>query len=551
MRERPARPLLSATAVSRLAVLVLVSLTVPAFGQPAGPSLASGAPIDPYFSPVDANGWPVGHTMETLRGLRACNAGEHAAVEGAPIPCRPAPRVDSTHLAFGVDWTTGVSLDDATSGGAHAVGVELAYAVSRNLQLAGRYEVMGYGDLATQPMAGTAVNHHLLGVAKWRLFTDEVDRDAWTFGAGFGQAFRESKLGGHAPLVRAAIAREIGLYIDDNNTVNAALELAYERALDDLGAQAFLASLRFGFELNVREPMNLGTTDEIATGTHRTRTAFDFLLAGGLGLGLSHSVPVGAHLAWVSSGTYLFGDSQLEQQGFDGASWAVQSGIHLALRDHWWTPYVGAQGGAAWYAEPTGREHHWIATPELGVRLQGCEARIDLGAWLRTDVANDFEILAGGLVARGAFGGCGGAGSPTFASRYVPPPPVATETRTYEIGIPDVTVPDVQVGGSANVAVEVKPVVVEVQLGAALLGGALSVRIDARLLPLDRLRGAGHVHVELRGQSSVLAQYRGELDATVGRHGGRVDAWATVPTSDTIVRAVFTIYPPGTRPPTR
>lgn len=509
-----------------------------------GPT-ALAQPVDPYWTPVDDAGWPRGHSMETLRALRGCQPGELSTVEpGAAIPCRPAALVGTSHLAFAIDWTTGVALDDRTSGGAQALGVELGYAVTRSLQLAGRYEVMGYGDTMT---TATGVSQHVLGLAKWRLFTDEVDRDAWTLGLGGGWAFRDAMLGGGAPLARASIAREVGLYVDDNNTVNAAIELAYERALDERGASAVLGSLRFGFELDVREPENLGSVDDDRAGS-RHRTAFDLLVSSGLGLGLSVALHATERIALVSSATYLFGDTQFKQQSFDGASWAVQAGPQLALLDHWATPYVGVQAGAAWYSQPEGLERLWIATPELGVRLQSCNAKIDLGAWLRTDIVNDFDVIAGGAVIRGAFGGCGGRGAPRFATPYVPPPPppappvierpaVAIDTRV-DVGV--------EVGGS--VAVEVKPVVVEVQLGAALLGGALSVRVDARLLPLDRLRGAGFVEIELTGPVAVLQRYQAELGTTLGRAGARVDAWAVVPTGDSIVRAKLTIWPPGSRP---
>lgn len=528
----------------RFAVLAALLCGPTAFAQPA----------DPYWTPVDDAGWPRGHSMESLRTLRTCKPGELSAEAGAPIQCRPSAIVGTSHLAFGVDWTTGVALDDRTSGGAQAFGVELGYALTRSLQLAGRYEVMGYGDTMT---TATGVSQHVLGLAKWRLFTDEADRDAWTLGLGGGWAFRDAMLGGAAPLARASIAREVGLYLDDNNTVNAAIELAYERALDERGASAVLGSLRFGFELDVREPTNLGTADDDRRGGHRHRTSFDLLVSSGLGLGLSVALQATERIALVSSATYLFGDTDFKQQSFDGASWAVQAGPHVALLRNWATPYVGVQAGAAWYSQPDGLERLWIATPELGLRMQGCDAKIDLGAWVRTDLVNDFEVLAGGMVVRGAFGGCGGRGEPRFATPYVPPPPppaieppaVTVDTRVdVDVGVGA----GVDVGGS--VAVEVKPVVIEVQLGAALLGGALSVRVDPRLLPIDRLRGAGFVEVQLTGPSAVLQRYQAELGATIGRAGARVDAWAVVPTGDTIrssaqaVRAKLTIWPPGSRP---
>ena len=87
---------------------------------------------------------------------------------------------------------------------------------------------------------------------------------------------------------------------------------------------------------------------------------------------------------------------------------------------------------------------------------------------------------------------------------------------------------------------------IEVELGAAFYG--VQVRVDPRVLPLDRLRGAGWVEVELSGPGDALARFQGELSAALGRGGVRVDGWATASTDASVVHAKFTIWPPGTRP---
>jgi hypothetical protein len=110
----------------------------------------------------------------------------------------------------------------------------------------------------------------------------------------------------------------------------------------------------------------------------------------------------------------------------------------------------------------------------------------------------------------------------------VTPPPA--------IGVPDV-----------HVEVAVQPVVIDVDLGARLFG-AIGVRLDPRLLPIDRLRGAGWIEVELTGPAGDLASFQAQLSTTLARDGVRVDGWATAATDASVIHARFTIWPPGTRP---
>jgi hypothetical protein len=108
-------------------------------------------------------------------------------------------------------------------------------------------------------------------------------------------------------------------------------------------------------------------------------------------------------------------------------------------------------------------------------------------------------------------------------------------------------VPEVNANVSVDVHATVEPVVIDVDLGAAFYG--VQVHVDPRLLPFDRLRGAGFVQVELSGAAGAIGAFQGELSAALGRGGVRVDAWASAPTGESVVRARFTIWPPGTRPP--
>ncbi|MCB9563119.1 MAG: hypothetical protein H6708_22185 [Kofleriaceae bacterium] len=66
-------------------------------------------------------------------------------------------------------------------------------------------------------------------------------------------------------------------------------------------------------------------------------------------------------------------------------------------------------------------------------------------------------------------------------------------------------------------------------------------------MPLDRLRSGGLVEVELSGPEDALARYEASLRGLLDREGVRVDAWSRLAGGGAVVRARFTIYPPGSR----
>ena len=511
---------------------------------------------DRPWTPLDDSGWPRGQSLGDLRGLHECAAGELVVVEGGDIPCRPPALVGPAHLAFGVDWTTGLAFGSArTTGGIHALGVETAFAVTRHLQLAARYELMGTSVPATvrQPHAG--LGHQLFAIAKRRFFTDETARTALTLGAGIGWALRGDALGGSAPVARLSLARDIGMFVDDHNALGASLELAYERTLGDEPISALIGSVRVGFELDVREPENLGTRQ--APPAFSYAVSGDLLVGLGLGLGWTLGVPVVSALSLQTTAGFLFDlgkdPNAARDQGHRGASWSAMSGPRLTLPG----PaifgfYLQAQAGPVWLARDLAREVRIMGQGEAGVRINvGCGAALDLGVSVRADVEHELDPNAGGMMVRivhlnrrgGRPGDCG-PGQPRFATEPPPPPPppappeptrIATEPPRIVVEAPRL-----------DVAIEVKPLVIDVTLGAAIPG--LAIRFDPRLLPLDRLRGAGYVTIELFGPDGALRAFQAQLGGAIGRAGAQVHGWATVPTSDPVVRARFTIWPPGTRP---
>ncbi|MDB4959926.1 MAG: hypothetical protein JWO36_7495 [Myxococcales bacterium] len=484
---------------------------------------------------------------------------------GAAVTCRPPIIVGSPHWALGVDWTTGATFGDlATENGAEGLGVELTFPLLRSFELGARYELLDVGLSSAPRVPGSNdLSNQFFALAKVRLFDDEIRRHEWTIGAGAGYALRGDLLGGSAPIVRGSIARALGMYVGQSNAVTAAVELSYEQSLGPQKLSAVLASLRFGFEINIRKPRGLG---ERAPTPWLHTTSFEVFAGPNLGGGLSLGLRASPSLSLETSGAFLFGYSGGAEHGIDGAAWSLQTGPRVLLP--WpaeYAPlYAQLQGGAAWVADDPHGELHAIATAELGLQgFVGCGA-VDLGGWLRANVDHGVDVIAGGAVLRTVFGsgvgavgghrigGCNGrephlATAPPIVT--TPEPGVPSTSYTVDLNPPNIGVPNVNIDVNAGGTVSIpkpQPVVVEVDLGAVFFG--MQVRIDPRVLPFDRLRGAGWITVELSGPADGLAQFQGQLSATLSRSSIRVDGWTSIVTDGSVVHARFTIWPPGTRP---
>ena len=540
---------------------------VPAPG-PVEPVVAPAPPWpDPSWTPLDDDGWPRGVSLEELRAHRRCGLAETLPGPGEVIPCRPRVYPEVPQLRFGVDWTSGlVAGDVATTGGAQGLGVELDVTLARRLALGARYELIGAGEPTAAPeMSAIAGSQRVLAQARWRTFTDEVDRDAIAVGVGLGWAFSGEPLGGDAPVARAALTREVGWYLDDEHALTAALEVAYARTLAERPVETVLASARFGFELNIAEPKNLGTRDEPLS---------ERLWSGGevyaspffLGLGYSVGLRLLDHVHAVGTANFAFGRYRDEGtlQGMHGA-WAGMGGLRL---DAGWPgpapAYLLVQAGPAWVGTEDGGEVRTLADAELGVLFQTCGGGAGAAVRLRSEVEDGVEVVSGAFVLRLAMGPgissgrwrCRRDEGPKVVYMPTPPPPPPAPAPVAPVDDGGVAIDgggavgggvvaggDVSVGGTVVVTPPEPPppVVIEVELGAVLFGGAVQVRVDPRLLPLGRLRAGGLIDVRLEGPPDQLAAFEGELRAILGRERIAIQGWARVPTTGSRVRAVFTI----------
>ncbi|HUH04663.1 MAG TPA: hypothetical protein VML75_21855 [Kofleriaceae bacterium] len=526
-------------------------------------------PAVPAAVPGD-DGWG-GAQPDRLRGLPDCDVHALPPPPGGAYTCRPYRYRGPVQWSLDVDWTSGVVTGpDALLGGTSGLGVALGFALTRWLTVGPRYQLLGFGR-GTPPGAGESasavVANDLLAQARLRGFTDEVDRDAWALSAAAGYSFRSTALGS-GPIARLAIAREGGLYVTAHGAMTTALELAYEQAFDDSDLRMVTASVRGGFEVGIRTPRNV---EEPEPGPpFRYSVAGEFRAGTLFGFGLTVGTPMTDQAFLRLTVDHSFGRDGATLQGFDGASWGALGGVRLMPFGSVAFPYLDLQGGWDFTAaegdagRPPGGAGR--GDVEVGVRLASfCGAAVDVGARIRTRMGSDgVEPRDGALVLRFELGhGARALGwrTPGGCGRSVPtrPQPVlpsnlgvrgvdGTGAGNAEGAVEGTVGGTVEGTVETGIEVRIEPVVIEVELGAVLFGGAIEVRIDPRSLPLDRLRAAGFVEVELTGPAAGLARFDAELRGVLSRQGLTVHGWTQTATDARVVRARFTIWPPGSRP---
>ncbi|MCX5745236.1 MAG: hypothetical protein NT062_22355 [Proteobacteria bacterium] len=397
----------------RLAGLTMLLLATSAHAQPAQPT-DPATPTDPadpnptYQSRIGTElpkgAWP-GVSLEDVRGMRACTLEDPAPVVGSPITCRPPVLPTSTHLSVDVAWLTGFAFVDGGVRGKHGLAADVEWWATRALAVGVRYELTGIGTSAMEPsgLAGTG-----LVTARWRGFTDEVDRDAVSVQLGAGFAMRDRDLG-REPVARLAIGRDLGYMTGETGGVTWAWELAGEQGLGATKLTSVTAGVRAGFELGIREPRNLAMRDEDPP--LRDALAGEFRGSPQVGLGASLDVPVPGiaieRALWRT--TLLWTTAHDDDDGEHGlrGTWAALTGPRLLLLPGVFAPYVDVQAGPAAMFAPMDPDASLgvLAEAELGLDLHlGCQTTIDFAGRIQTELTDGIDVRAGFFVLRVAHG---------------------------------------------------------------------------------------------------------------------------------------------------
>ncbi|HTL36999.1 MAG TPA: YXWGXW repeat-containing protein [Kofleriaceae bacterium] len=339
-----------------------------------------------------------------IRWLYAFVIAVPAAMVSAELASAPAFAQEATSEAgshppvqagLAVDWTTGPTFGNVpTLGGTHGLGVEGQLAAFGALELDARYELLA---IPLSMDMGTDVSHQLFGQLKARWITDDVRHQLWAIGVGYGTAFRTAALGGRAAVGRVSLTRQIGI---PNQQLDLAFELAYERSFGDTHLDMALGSIRFGYATGAKAKYN-GPKAPVFQRT----TSFDVFYP--WGAGMTFGLHANAYLSLETSASYIadidISSDNVDHHGFRGAQWAALSGPRVqSVR--WPLPeavfYGQLQGGVGWIARDPG-ELRAVQAAEIGIRLPCSDWGVELGAWVRTQVADgSLDPLAGGLVLR-------------------------------------------------------------------------------------------------------------------------------------------------------
>lgn len=554
--------------------------------EPADPALLVRSSV-PFVPPPPTPG--------EVRSLPPCPAGAEMPAPGEPYTCRPSFETEDLHMGLSFDLGAAyVHGPKPLLGNGIGIGVGLDFSVARELMLGFRYQYLVAGDAGfdgddddhfddvDDPNLGV----HLFGAGlRLRLFNDEAGREGWIFEGEGGLALTQDP-GLLGPYARVGVGRSIGAFFSPNTGGNFALVLSYAQGFGELAdLRAVMLAARLYPEWGIPEPRNMHTRPEEASFLYTFGVRL--MLFGGSwgawegggvapGFGLSFGLPLTMGLEPRASVDLMYlgnndADMPFLMTGLAGMRFRLTDLLPM---------YVDVMGGYTLVAstEPRPFDRGAVFDTGLGVYAAGCDGALHVGLHYRAGLSPDNEDMHMIYVAMGgdygsrdegegvtAFGdstaGCGGwsPGSvdlPPPPPQPATPPPVRTEgggrldldAQMPGVQIPGVQIPGVQIPG-VEVEVRVEPIRVEISLGLSF-GGFLRAQISPSVLPLAQLREAGFVTVEIIGPPDALLRAQADLRAALGPDGARISGFALVPAPDRVdLRAVFTIWPAGTRPP--
>ena len=513
----------------------------------------------------------------SVRGLPLCPPDAVDPAPGEPYTCRPAwPDVFSHwSIAFGLSFGA-VSSEAPLLGPGVMVDGAIDFWPTRSLGLGARYGYLVSGDAGLDEDGDGAddadspnLGMHLVGAGpRLRLYTDETARQMWSLSLDGGWAIDKAALVDDGPFVRATIAREVGGVDSTAADLRGRIGLTYVQGLGQAAdLRALMLELGFGIGWGIPEPLDLDEHWSPAPFLHTFGFEMAFLslhlaqdrelLTFGYLFGFHFGVQVAE---WLEPRARIGMQYQPIPDGADGMTlFTGSAGAQLRLSSTS-SPYLELMGGYgfAYGTEPRAYDDGPFVDVTAGWQVGGCNAGFDFGIRYRRGVGTDnadlhalfllFDMSYRSVTDAIAIGDCR-PGPATVPLPPPPPPPPPTpppplQTEIEVGGQLEVDVPSV----GAEIAVEVEPVVIEVTLGAWLFGGAVRLEIRPESLPLARMRDAGFVSIQIVGPSEAIARARAEVGAVLSREGLRVDAMTTALADTSEIRAIVTIWPPGSRP---
>ena len=527
--------------------------------------------------------WPRGGA--TFRGLPPCEPGAliPSAYTGQPYTCHPPFRdpgmevVNHFVLAPGVGFA-GDDVDRAFAG-----GFDLSIFPTRGFGigaewLAVRMRQTGHdrdGDGLLDDQTSNLRLHHITARLLARVYTDESARRSFGFFAQGGYAFSLTDRVPNMPVVGGGLTWSFGAIANGDFAADLEIGLRY---LQGLGAgerseyRSVLMTFGVGFASRLHAPRNF--SERPVSGPFRfsfapvvgVQKGHGAMVTGEVGIGLSVH-PVLEPRLRAELGALTTDDARSELRAPYSRVVLGSAGLRAYLRMGvpLWAE-VGAGAIGVFGDTPREIDPGAFADMRAGVTLVGCGGGVTMSLRYRAGVAGGYrgehffgvglEFTVGNYAHLKQYArrtswtaSCPAPAPGRNPEPPAPPPPPPAPVPEVETSTEIQAGVDVQVR-IPEVAIEIEPVTIEVVIGYVLFGGALDMRLNVASLPLQQLRSAGWVEVQIVGPPAARARARAELNAVLDREGVRVDAQAEAEGEGAVqaVKAVFTLWPAGTQP---
>lgn len=521
--------------------------------------------------------WPLPMRGHRFRGLPPCAPGQPIPNSGTGenYTCHPPFRDPGlevvTHLVMG----PGVGIDEANTDRAFTGGFNLSLFPSRWFGfgaewLAVRTRMTGHdrdGDGIIDGQAPHMRLHHFTGRLLFRGYLDESSRRSIGVFAQGGYAVSVTDRVPSMPVVGGGLTLSAGTISTGSTAADFELGLRYLQGLGDEGRSRYRSVLvtmgvgigsRYHAPRDFSEPAPNGLFRFALAWTIGNQVGHGALSSGELGLGLDVHRVLEPRLR-VEVGSLLTKDARSDERApfsrvaLGSLGLRAYAPLRVRIFGEIGAGVLGVFGDTPREVDPGA-----FADLRVGVPIVSCSIGANLSFRYRAGVSGGYRgehffgaaiELSYGEYAHMA-GTCGG-GVPGSNPRPPPPPPPPAPEPEPEPRV-NASV-DAQIDVEVQipqVEIEVHPISVEVVIGYVLFGGAVDMRLNVASLPLSQLRSAGWIEVTVVGPPAARARAHAELDAILDREGIHIDARAEADAEGSVqaVKAIFTIWPPGSRP---
>lgn len=539
--------------------------TEPAATEPAYPQPIAQPAASPTLAPAPALATEMTATADwprsNFRGLPPCEPGQLIPMErsGVPYTCHPPFRDPGLEVGLHFLMGAGVGFDAADNVERNfAGGVDLSLWPTRWLGFGAEWLVQRArntahdrdGDRVVDEVVPSLRLHAFTGRVLFRRVYDEAARRSVGFFVQGGYAVSVSERAQSHPLVGFGLTLTRGTVLNGTTGTEVELALRYLQGLGEAGTPNRSVLLTFGIGpvFRVHAPRNY--SDAHTGGPFRFSLGVAYGTAFGTGAWMNGEVALGLNVhrfleprLRVELGALRTDDARSNSRAPFSRFVTGSLGLRGFLGRRRFLFVEGGAGAIGVFGDtPHEVGPGAFVDARVGVQFATCGVGVALAGRYRAGIAGPFAgehyisvglELALGSYERLTIATCGarnvGANpAPRVRAR---PAPVAPSAE-------------------AQIEIHVEPVTVEVIIGYVAFGGAVDMRLNVASLPLAQLRGAGWIEVQVIGPPQASARASAELRAVLSREGIQVNAEAQAQGDGAFqsVKAVFTIWPPGSRP---